>query len=117
MLLEFLVEWAKPHFELTERLVASLRCKVRQGSNRLGQVLPTWAFKQTLPVYPVSIMLVPVHDCILQALTSYTCHSCSQPLILFQQDWKIFWNDVTSLTGPGGILLGGLGCYDKFPFE
>ena len=42
MLLEFLVEWAKPHFELTERLVASLRCKVR-GSNCLGQVLPTWA--------------------------------------------------------------------------
>jgi len=27
MLLEFLVEWTKPHFELTERLVASLRCK------------------------------------------------------------------------------------------
>lgn len=34
MLLEFLVEWAKPHFELTERLVASLRCKVRQGSKQ-----------------------------------------------------------------------------------
>ena len=85
MLLEFLVEWAKPHFELTERLVASLRCKVRQGSTS-GQVLPTWPLGQTLPVYSVSIMSVPVHDCILQPLTSYTCHSCSQPLILFQQD-------------------------------
>ena len=103
MLLEFLVDGAKPHFELTERLVASL--KVSQGwsskarFSKHGNFIGN-CFKHVSVVASLSL-------CTIGLMAWYTQVLC------FQGRFAI----VTLLFGLRGILLGGLGCYDKFPCE